>query len=447
MSDVWGDERPTRRQLAFDLGTGLAFAALMGVLHGTIGLAAGIAAALVGCALAVRRLSWRAMSVAALGGALLQVVSGQVAYLADGGYAVLFFTLGAHRSAGVRRWGLGCAAVATVVAGGFQAVRTRPTGTVLTTVALSAGFAALAAVVTGGGWVAGLVQWQNRQAVQARVDAQLEAAERRRLVDLYDVEQERRRIAADMHDVVAHSWAVVAAQSDGARYGLPHDPAGAERALELIGETARTAISDLRTIVAQLRDPTLAPSTPGSTQQAEVLARMRASGMDLQLRELGERDASPLLALTAHRLLGEALTNALKHGDLTAPVEVEQDWTDGYRLTVTNRLPDDPSGAAQAEPRHGPFDAAGTEPREDRLGAAQAQPQDGVWGGPAGGVQEAPAATARGTGHGLVGMAERTTVAGGTFHAGAQGREWVLRARVPRPSAAPARTDRAGADS
>ena len=416
---MWGDERPTRRQLVFDLGTGLAFAVLMGVLHGTIGLAAGVAAALVGCALAVRRLSWRAMSVVAIGAAVLQVVTAQVAYLSDAGYAVLFFTLGAHRSAAVRRWGLGCAVLATVVAGGFQVVQPRPTSTALTTVALSAGFAALTAVVTGGGWVAGFVRWQNRQAVQARVDAQLEAAERRRLIDLYDVEQERRRIAADMHDVVAHSWAVVAAQSDGARYGLPHDPAGAERALELIGETARTAISDLRTIVAQLRDPTLAPSTPGSTQQAEVLARMRASGMDLQLRELGERDASPLLALTAHRLLGEALTNALKHGDLTAPVEVEQDWTDGYRLTVTNRLPGDHSSAARAEPR--------AEPRADRYGAAQDE--------------------SRHSGHGLVGMAERTTVAGGTFHAGAQGGEWVVCAHVPPPSVAPARTDLKGADS
>jgi signal transduction histidine kinase len=255
----------------------------------------------------------------------------------------------------------------------------------------------LTAVVTGGGWVAGFVRWQNRQGVQARVDAQLEAAERRRLSDLYDIEQERRRIAADMHDVVAHSWAVVAAQSDGARYGLRHDPAGVERALEVIGETARTAIGDLRTIVAQLRDPGLAPSTPGFAQQAEVLERMRSSGMDLDFREIGTRDESPLIALTAHRLLSEALTNALKHGDLTAAVRVEQDWLDGYRLTVTNRLPLD--------------------------------------------VVRGDAGQTPGTGHGLVGMAERTTVAGGTFSAGSEGGVWVLRAHVPRTPAAPASSE------
>ena len=384
MTDVWGDERPTRRQVAFDLATGLAFAALLGALHGTLGAAAAVAAVLVGLALAVRRLSWQVMSVLAVAGAVVQVASGQVAYLADPGYAALFFTLGAHRDHRVRRWGLACAVVATVVAGGFLAAQPRDTGTALTTAALSAGFAALTAVVTAGGWVAGFVRWQNRQGVQARVDAQLEAAERRRLLDLYDVEQERRRIAADMHDVVAHSWAVVAAQSDGARYGLRHDPAGAERALEVIGETARTAMSDLRTIVAQLRDPALAPDTPDAAQQADVLERMRTSGMDLQVREVGIRDESPLVALTAHRLLGEALTNALKHGDLAAPVHVEQDWTDGYRLRVMNRLRAD-----------------GTD-------------------------------SSSGAGHGLTGMAERTTVVGGTFLAGARDGAWVLEAHVPR---------------
>ncbi|MEO6412177.1 MAG: histidine kinase [Pedococcus sp.] len=398
MTDVWGDDRPTRRQVAFDVSTGLLFAAGMGLVHSSLGTSAAISAGLLGLALAVRRMSWRAMSAVAVASAILQVVSGQVAYGADPAYAVLFFTLGAHRTTGVRRWGLGCAVVATVVAGAFLAAQPRASASVVSTVAISAGFAALTAVVTGGGWVAGFVRWQNRQSVQARVDAQLEAAERRRLSGLYDVEQERRRIAADMHDVVAHSWAVVAAQSDGARYGLRNDPAGAERALEVIGETARTAISDLRTIVAQLRDPQLAPSSPSHDQQADVFERMRRSGMDLDFGEVGTPDDSPLIALTAHRLLGEALTNALKHGDLAAPVQVEQDWTDGYRLTVTNRLrPDDqPSGAA-----------------DDQI------------------APESDTGTKRSTGHGLVGMSERTTVAGGTFSAGPDDGFWVLRAHIP----------------
>ena len=69
-----------------------------------------------------------------------------------------------------------------------------------------AGSASLAALVAGGGWAAGYVRWQSR----ARITAQVQAG----------LEQERTRIAADMHDLVAHTWAVVAAQADGARYAL-----------------------------------------------------------------------------------------------------------------------------------------------------------------------------------------------------------------------------------
>jgi signal transduction histidine kinase len=397
VTEVWGDgDRPARRQLAFDVAAGLLFAALMGALHAQLAATAGLAAVLLGLALVVRRLSWPVMAALAVAAAVLQVATTEVAYLADGAYAVLFFTLGAHPASRVRRGGLACSLVATLVAGVFAATQPGATErTTLATAVVAAGLAAMTAVVTGGGWVAGFVRWQNRQAVQARVDAHLEAAERRRLSELNAVEQERRRIAADMHDLVAHSWAVVAAQSDGARYALPRDPAAAERSLAVIGETARTAMTDVRAIVAQLRDPALAPSTPGTAQQEEVVSRMRASGMDLRLVERGRRDESPLLALTAHRLLSESLTNALKHGDLAAPVHVEQVWGDGYRLTVTNDVPE--AGVGVREPTHSPVGA-----------------------------------------HGLVGMAERTTVAGGTFSAGREGRQWVLRARLPGPTTRPA---------
>src|SRR4051812_50175508 len=140
----------------------------MGVLHGTIGIAAGLAAALVGASLAVRRLSWRLMSVLAVAAAVLQVASAQVAYFADPAYAVLFFTLGAHRSRGARRWGLACAGIATLVAGAFLAAQPRASGSVASTVALSAGFAAPTPVVWGGGGGAGVVRRPNRPGGAAR---------------------------------------------------------------------------------------------------------------------------------------------------------------------------------------------------------------------------------------------------------------------------------------
>lgn len=382
MTDVWGDQRATRRQLILDIGGAAFFGIVMLAIHVSLGTGASIATVLLAFGLAVRRVSWQVMSALALAASVAQVLGPNIAYLANAAYAAFFFTLGSHRDPRVRRFGVAAAGIAVLGAmtygwlrgagdiGGYKGAFT------------AVGLGATAALFVFGGWAMGYLRWQNRQTVQARVDAQLEAVERRRVTELYDIEQERRRIAADMHDVVAHSWAVVAAQSDGARYALRDNPAGAEQALEVIGETARTAITDLRTIVAQLRDPGLQPSTPGYAQQAELEERMRASGMTLELTEHGSRDESPLVALTAHRLLGESLTNALKHGDLSAPVHVRVDWSDGYRLSVTNHV----NGTAHDEPSGG---------------------------------------------HGLVGMAERTTVAGGTFGAGREGDHWIVKAHIP----------------
>jgi len=386
MTDVWGDQRATRRQLTLDVIGAVLFGLVMFAVHVSLGLGAAMATVLLAFGLGVRRVSWQVMSGFAFVGAISQVIGPDIAYLANAAYAVFFFTLGSHRDMRVRRFGLAAAGIAVLGAATYGLTRGADDLSGLDGWATAVGLGSTGALFVFGGWVAGYLRWQNRQTVQARVDAQLEAVERRRVTELYDIEQERRRIAADMHDVVAHSWAVVAAQSDGARYALQDSPADAERALEVIGETARTAITDLRTIVAQLRDPALQPSTPGFAQQAELEERMRASGMTLEMTEQGRRDESPLIALTAHRLLGESLTNALKHGDLSAPVRVTIDWTDGYRLTVTNHVSGSTSGSTNGRPSGG---------------------------------------------HGLVGMAERTTVAGGTFSAGPEGDTWSVTAHIP----------------
>jgi signal transduction histidine kinase len=78
------------------------------------------------------------------------------------------------------------------------------------------------------------------------------------------------------------------------------------------------------------------------------------------------------------------MTNALKHGDLAHPVEVEEDWRGGYRLVVRNRV-----GASSQ---------------------------------------------ALGTGHGVAGMNDRVHLAGGQFEAGREGTDWVVRARLPEPA-------------
>ena len=98
-----------------------------------------------------------------------------------------------------------------------------------------------------------LLAWTIGALVRAalRASANREAQERAEAEAV--VEQERVRIARDMHDVVAHSLAVVIAQADGARYAAAADPAVATAALGTISTTARAALADVRLLLAQLR--------------------------------------------------------------------------------------------------------------------------------------------------------------------------------------------------
>ncbi|HET7305660.1 MAG TPA: histidine kinase [Segeticoccus sp.] len=379
--DVWHEmARPRSRQLAFDVVVAVPFAAV-GVLFGTTQSGTSVAAAgLLALALVVRRLWWVVMVCLALAAALLQLVSGDVNVPADLAYAVLFFTVGGHPDQAVRRFGLACAGVAVVVAGAWTGSTQLPDRGWGAVAFASVGTAAMTAVVVHGGWGAGYLRWQRRQAIQARVDTRVEQVERRRAHDLYEQEQERGRIAADMHDVVAHSWAVVAAQSDGARYLLRSDPEQAEAALAVIGDTARSAMSDVRRLLAQLRDQD-AGAGPGPERTDQLVERMRAAGMDLRIGSTGTPASAGLVPLTAQRVLTEALTNALKHGDLSRPVLVDQDWSDGYRLRVENHLRADGAGG--------------------------------------------------GDGHGLRGMTERVELAGGCLAAGPASDRWVVRVTIP----------------
>ena len=327
----------------------------------------------MGLALAVRRLSWPVMVLLAAVAGVCQLVAGEFALVADAGYAPVFFVLGAHPQAWVRRLGLAGAAMSAVVlavAVGAGAIGEAGAGGSTTFAVI--GSAALALLVAGGGWTIGFLRWQNRSRVTAQVQAGLE--------------QERTRIAADMHDLVAHTWAVVAAQADGARYALGGEDGDrlVAEALDVIAETARGSIADLRDLLAELRYQEPA-APPGRAAREALVERMCASGMDVRVAEHGEPSGSGALAVAAQRLLAESLTNALKHGDLGHPVEVDEDWRDGYRLVVRNRV----RGSA---------------------------------GGP-------------GTGHGVAGMRERVDLAGGTFAAGAAGGTWTVSAALPEPGA------------
>ena len=383
--DVWvEDDLPGRRGVLADLGGAAVFGAFV-VLVGTSQSAwSATAGALLAGALAVRRVRWWAAVVLAAVAGLVQVLVGDVNVVADLAFAPVAFTLGAHASRAVRRSGLAASAAGVVGAGGWATANAAGEAAPPGQLALSGvGMATAAAVVLLGGWLSGYVRWQRREGLRARVDARLRAAEERRLRDLVALEQERVRIAADMHDVIAHSWAVVAAQADGARYTMRSDPERADAALAVIGETARTAMTDVRSLLTRLREPEASGGEDlGLERTGALLSRMRASGMVLEVHRDGTPGEAAEVAATARRVLAEALTNALKHGDLGEPVTVEESWGPGYRLTVTNAVD-----------------------RRRRVGE----------------------------GHGIRGMRERVTAAGGRLSAGPgeDAGTWVLHVEVP----------------
>lgn len=201
------------------------------------------------------------------------------------------------------------------------------------------------------------------------------------------VEQERTRIARDMHDVVAHSLAVVIAQADGARYARAADPAAADDALDTIASTARDALGDVRELLAQLRHSQSAGPQPVLDDLDRLLDQLRGSGLDIRHRVGGSAGTlGTAQQLAVYRIVQEALTNALRHGDTTRPVELEVQW---HAESVDVRISSETTAPVPAPIR---------------------------------------------AGHGLAGMRERALIAGGHLDIETVGDRFTVLASIPRVS-------------
>jgi signal transduction histidine kinase len=108
------------------------------------------------------------------------------------------------------------------------------------------------------------------------------------------VSEERRRIARELHDVVAHGLVVMVVQAQGARRILDQDPERAREALRAIEQTGQTALEEMRRSLGVLREDSehadLAPQ-PTLGDLDALLAEMRRAGLDVDLRVEGERRA------------------------------------------------------------------------------------------------------------------------------------------------------------
>lgn len=250
------------------------------------------------------------------------------------------------------------------------------------------------AVVAGTTMIGATLAGYLRRIVRVRDEVAVERARRleveRDSAATVAAEQERRRIARDLHDVIAHSLTVIVAQADGGRYAARTDPDAARRSLETVAATARVALADLRAALGALRAPGHADTAPlpGADDVPALVASVRDSGHPVILTVTGETGTVPPAAgLTAYRVVQESLTNVLKHA--------------GPQVRTT------------VEVHHGPA-AVRVAVADDGIGSAS-RTGDG-----------------RGSGTGLAGMRERVEATGGRFHAGPRaGGGWLVVADVP----------------
>jgi signal transduction histidine kinase len=231
-------------------------------------------------------------------------------------------------------------------------------------------FHATLALATG--WFAG-ERTRLRGERIARLEARAWRAEHERRLA---VAEERARIARDLHDSAGHAINVIGVLAGAAR--LRDDPEKTRRALERIEDVARETVAELDQILRVLRDePTTTP--PGLASLETLVAQHVSSGLAVTLQRTAARPLTGTVDQAAFRILQEALTNAARHGTGTATVAVRF-GADQVELDVVNPV--------------------GRGPERDG-------------------------------GHGLIGMRERATLAGGTLEAGRDRDRFRVHAELP----------------
>ncbi|MGA2528068.1 MAG: sensor histidine kinase [Acidimicrobiales bacterium] len=212
-----------------------------------------------------------------------------------------------------RRISIAATAAAAVTVGGallYAALNERSAPLAVLSVE---GFMPLGAAWFVGDAVAARRRYQAGLAEQAKREQATEAERARQ-----QIREERVRIARELHDVVAHTLAVITIQAGVARRLMTKHPEKTAGALELIEEIGRTAQDELRVVLGLLRDEAVEPISrtpaPRLADLKELVETVRASGIQVELRTTGAgRFLSPAIELSIYRVVQEALTNVVRH--------------------------------------------------------------------------------------------------------------------------------------
>ena len=197
-------------------------------------------------------------------------------------------------------------------------------------------------------YLAGLARRSVLKAQQAAVRESVASADSERAAQLAAVRGQRADLAREVHDVVGHSLAVIIAQADSVRFrdmNAADGPEQVQATVAAIAATARDSLGEIREVLARLGQPEPGQDEPGRPAAAagdtlpELFARVRQAGVALTVRHEGEpSDAGPDERAVLVAVTREMLTNALRHGDRAAPVDVLLRWScDGVLIRVRNR--------------------------------------------------------------------------------------------------------------
>jgi signal transduction histidine kinase len=174
--------------------------------------------------------------------------------------------------------------------------------------------------------------------------------------------EERRRIARELHDVVAHTLSVMVVQAGGARRQLGRDPERSIEALATVEATGRSALAELRRMLGFVAEAAGPPGAPAPLEPAPTMADIRglarraaAAGLPTTLEVEGGPSALPAGAEVAvFRIVQEALTNALKHAGPGARASVTLTWSsERLHVEICDDGPGMPAGHALPSGGHG----------------------------------------------------------------------------------------------